>query len=49
MSSADSKPIVKIPSLEELEKMVLDSLQQEASSVLPSSAVSYSWEDFIDN
>lgn len=49
MSSADPKPIVKIPSLEELEKMVLESLRKEASSVLPSSAVSYSWEDFIDN
>ncbi len=49
MSGLDEKPIVNIPSLEELEKMVLESLRQEISPASQNETQSYSWEDFIDN
>lgn len=49
MSDTDRDPVVNIPSLEEFEKMVLESLRQDASSISPHETNSYSWEDFIDN
>jgi hypothetical protein len=49
MSGVDEKPIVNIPSLEELEQMVLESLRQEVSPASQNETQPYSWEDFIDN
>ncbi len=48
MCGAEDKPVVSIPSLEELEKQVIKKLREEASGV-PSEPEARSWEDFIDN